>query len=66
MSRFYYTCDCWDDLCELGYIDHRCYRTREEAEKRAKRLTYVQDGVGYHARVVEMKACWKEDERDPE
>ena len=59
MSTYLYVCECWDDLSEFNYIDHRCYRTREDAERRARRLTYVEDQVGYHARVVAMKACWE-------
>lgn len=59
-----YACDCWDSLCDIGEssMDRRCYRTREDAEKRAKRLTYSEDHVDYYAQVIEFEACWKGDE----
>ena len=54
-----YQCTLFDDL--LGcYADSRVYRTYEDAEKRAKRMTYVDDGVCHWATVHEVVGCWKE------
>lgn len=55
-------CTLYDSLTDYPYPDSRVYRTREEAEKRAKRMTYMDDGVRCWARVRPVKACWKEDE----
>ena len=56
-----YVCDTWDSLCDIGEhsIDRYCYRTRDDAEKRAARLTYTDDCVSYYAQVIELEARWK-------
>lgn len=61
-----YVCDTWDDLCDIGEhtIDHRCYRSRKDAELRASRLTYDDEGVRNYAMVVELDACWAPNEND--
>lgn len=55
-------CTLFDSLTDYSYADRRVYRTKEEAEKRAKRMTYTDDGIEYWATVHPVKACWKEDE----
>lgn len=53
-----YVVEEWDDLLD-AIIDRRCYRTREEAERRGRRLAEVAcDGMGHGWRVVELRACW--------
>ena len=55
-------CTLYDSLTDYPYADRRVYRTKEEAEKRAKRMTYTDDDIEYWATVHPVKACWKEDE----
>ena len=55
-----YQCTLYDDLTDYCYADSRVYRTYEDAEKRARRMTYVDDGVHYGAFVGEVVGCWKE------
>lgn len=60
-----YVCDLWDDYCDFGehYTDNRCYLHREDAEKRAKRMTHDDDDcIGHYAMVMELDACWKQDD----
>ena len=59
-----FVCSRWDSLCEIGYTDDRVYRTREDAEKRADRITYDDDLVSYHVTVDELRPCWKPDDLD--
>lgn len=57
-----YVCECFDSLCDIGKscMDGRAYRTREAAERRARRLTYEDcDGVRHWACVHELEACWE-------
>ena len=56
-----YVCEFYDDLCDIGesYLDSRCYLTRENAERRAARLTSTDhDGIRTLASVKELTACW--------
>lgn len=56
-----YVCEVYDSLCDVGesYLDRRCYRTREDAERRAARLTNEDaDGIKTWASVRELTACW--------
>ena len=62
MSATLWQCTLYDDLSEHGYTDKKIYRTREEAEKRAERMTYTEDGIDSWATVHEVEACWKEEE----
>ena len=62
MSATLWQCTLYDDCTEYGYADKKIYRTREEAEKRAERMTSTEDGIDYWAYVHEVEACWKEDE----
>lgn len=62
MSLFLWQCELYDDLSEYPYTDAKIYRTREEAEKRAKRMTCEEDGISYWATVFPVRACWKEEE----
>ena len=62
MSETLWQCTLYDDLSECPYTDARVYRTREEAEKRAERMTDIEDGIEYWATVHPVMACWKEDE----
>lgn len=61
MSWFLWQCEFYDDLSECPYTDERVYRTREEAEKRAERMTFTDDGIDYWATVSPVRACWKEE-----
>ena len=54
-------CTLYDSLSDYPYADDRVYRTQEEAEKRARRMTYSDDCVEYWASVHSVKPCWKED-----
>ena len=59
-----YVCEVCDDLCDIGesYLDQRCYLTREDAEKRAARLTSTDRyGVRTWATVKELTVCYKPD-----
>ena len=65
MSETLWQCTLYDDCTDYPYADTRVYRTREEAEKRAKRMTNSGDGFecwASWASVHPLKACWKEDE----
>ena len=56
-----YVCEVYDDLCDIGesYLDTRCYLTREDAERRAARLSGTdRDGIRTWASVNELTACW--------
>lgn len=59
--RTLWQCTLYDDLTDYPYADWRVYLTKEEAEKRAKRMTYTDDGVRHWASVHQVKGCWKED-----
>lgn len=61
MSETLWQCTLYDDCTDYPYADARVYRTREDAEKRAKRMTGRDDGFEYWASVHPLKACWKED-----
>jgi hypothetical protein len=53
----------YDQFTDYPYADTRVYRTREEAEKRAERMTGIdEDGIDYWATVHPVMACWKEEE----
>ena len=55
-------CTLYDDLFDYAYTDDRVYATREDAEKRAKRMTGTdENGVHHWASVHEVRGCWKED-----
>lgn len=55
-------CTLFDTLTDYPYADSRVYRTKEDAEKRAKRMTYWEDEYVHHwATVHSVKACWRED-----
>ena len=61
MSVTLWQCTLYDSLTDYSYADHRVYKTREEAERRAKRMTYTDDyGVKYGATVHPVTGCWKE------
>ena len=62
MSETLWQCTLYDDCTEYGHADKKIYRTREEAEKRAERMTDIEDGIEYWATVHPVMACWKEDE----
>ena len=55
-------CTLFDSLTDYPYSDRRVYCTKEEAEKRARRMTHMDDGIEYWATAHPVKACWKEDE----
>lgn len=57
-------CTLYDDLTDYPYADRRVYRMREEAEKRARRMTYTEDWVSHWASVHAVKCCWKETDDD--
>jgi len=55
-------CTLFDNLTDHPYADSRVYRTKEDAEKRAKRMTYWENECVHHwATVHSVKACWGED-----
>ena len=55
-------CTLYDTLTGYPYADSRVYRTKEEAEKRAKRMTYWEDDYVQHwATVHSVNACWQLD-----
>ena len=61
MSEVLWQCTLYDQFTDYPYADTRVYRTREEAEKRAERMTGIdEDGIDYWASVHPVKACWKE------
>lgn len=55
-------CTLFDTLTDYPYADARVYRTQEDAERRARRMTYTDDCVEHWAVVHPVKACWEEDE----
>ena len=55
-------CVLYDDLTDYPYADGYVYRRREDAEKRAKRITYVDDGVRHWVTVRKLITCWEVDE----
>jgi len=55
-------CVLYDDLTDYPYADGYVYRRREDAKKRAKRMTYVDDGVRHWATVRKLITCWEVDE----
>lgn len=57
-------CTLYDTLTDYPYADWRVYRTREEAERRAKRMTYEDDYVEHGASVHKVTGCWKEPDSD--
>lgn len=62
-----YVCDLWDGLCDLGehYYDNRCYKSIEDAEKRAERMTYTDgDYIEHYATVDELEACWEPEDAE--
>lgn len=52
-----YAVNTWSDLDDIGvsYIERRLYRTREEAEARAREIEFFEDGIEYYANVVEFE-----------
>lgn len=54
-------CTLYDSLTDYPYADRRVYRTREEAEKRAERMTYEDGCVSHWARVHAVTGCWEVD-----
>lgn len=55
-------CTLFDSLTDYPYADSRVYRTKDEAERRAERMTYEDDYVEHWATVHPIQACWKENE----
>ena len=61
MSTPLWQCTLYDDLTDYPYADWHVYRTKEEAEKRAERMTYEDEYVRHWANVYKVTGCWKED-----
>lgn len=60
-------CMLYDTLTDYPYADSRVYRTKEDAEKRAKRMTYWEDDYVQHwATVHSVNACWQLDKLETE
>lgn len=59
MSRELWQCTLYDDLTDYPYADWKVYTTREDAERRAKRMTYEDDYVRHWATVHQLEGCWE-------
>lgn len=62
MSVTLWQCTLYDSLTDYPYSDHYVYRAKEDAEQRAKRMTYVDDGIEHWATVHPLEGCWKRKE----
>lgn len=53
-----YVCEVYDRFLDTFFLDKRCYRTREDAERRATRLSYSDNNAS--VQVIELDARGKD------